>query len=79
MKDNKTLSRQRSFMLRKTQHEVGVNSIEINTATVTIRNEKNYKKNVATQKLLLRHSKELKAETFVATKEDYVVTIKVVE
>ena len=66
-------------MLRQTQYEVEVNSVATKTATVTIEVEKNYKKNVATQKLMLRHSKELKAEVSIATKEDYVLTIKVVE
>ena len=56
-----------------------MNSISIKTATVLTEVEKNYKKNVVTQKLMLRHSKELKAEVFVMTKEDYVVTINVVE
>ena len=41
--------------------------------------EKNYKKNVATQKLMLRHNKELNEEISIATKEDYVETIKVAE
>ena len=36
----------------------------------------NYKKNVAIHKLMLRQNKELKAEISVATKEDYVATIK---
>ena len=35
--------------------------------------EKNYKK------LMLRHNTELKAEISIATKEDYVATIKIVE
>ena len=39
--------------------------------------EKNYKKNVAPQKLMLRHSKELKAKIYVVIKENYVATIKV--
>ena len=66
-------------MSRQIQHEVEVNSIATNTATIAIDIEKNYKKNVVTHKLMLRHSKELKVEVFVTTKEDYVVTVKVVE
>ena len=56
-----------------------MNSIAKKTAIVMTEIEKNYKKNVATQKLMLRHSKELKANTSVVTKEDYVEIIKVVE
>ena len=56
-----------------------MNSVATNTVTVLTEVEKNYKKNVTTQKLMLRHSRELKAEVSVATKEDYVATIKVVE
>ena len=41
--------------------------------------EKSYKRKVATYKLMLRHNEELKAENFVTTKEECVVTIKVVE
>ena len=53
MKDKKTLSRQKYFMSRQTQHEVEVNSIATKMATVVIEVEKNYKKNVATHKLML--------------------------
>ena len=66
-------------MSRQTQHEVEVNSVVTKTTTIAIEVKKNYKKNVTTQKLMLRHSKELKAEVSVATKEDYVTTIKVIE
>ena len=62
-------------MSRQIQHEVEVNSIVTNTATITI----DIEKNVVTHKLMLRHNKELKVEFFVTTKEDYVATIKVVE
>ena len=65
-------------MLRKTQHEVKVNSVTIKMATVTKEVEKNYK-NVATQKLMLLHNKELKAKISIVTKKDYVATIKVTE
>ena len=79
MKDKKTLSRQRIFMSRHTQHEVEVNSIATKTTSVMTEVEKNYKKNVTTQKLMLRHSKELKVEVFVVRKEDYVAIINVIE
>ena len=49
MGDNKTLSRQRSFMSRKTQHEVEVNSVVTQTSIVVTEVEKNYKKVVATK------------------------------
>ena len=41
-------------MSRQTQHKVEVNSVATKV-------EKNYKKNVATQKIMLRHNEELKA------------------
>ena len=50
MKDKKTLSRQKSFMSRQTQHEVEVNSVATKTAIVAIEIEKNYRKNAATHK-----------------------------
>ena len=37
--------------------------------------EKNYKKNVATQKFMSRHDEELKAEIFVAIIGSYVATL----
>ena len=37
-------------MSRQTEHEVGVNFVVTKTSIVTIESEKNYKKNVATQK-----------------------------
>ena len=55
-------------MLRQTKYEVEVNSVATKTTTVIIEVEKNYKKNVATQKLMLRHSKELKAEVSIEAK-----------
>ena len=61
LKDKKTLSRQRSFMSRQTQLKVEVNSIMTKTDITTTGFEKNYKKNVTTQKLMLRHNKEHKA------------------
>ena len=54
MKDKKTLSRQRIFMSRQTQHEAEVNFVAIKTDIVVTEVEKNYKKNFATQELLLR-------------------------
>ena len=60
-------------MSRQTQHEVEVNSVTTKTVIVVTEVEKNHKK------LMLRHSKENKAEIYVATKEDYVETIKIVE
>ena len=63
-----------------------MNSVATKTTIITTEVEKNYKKNVATQKLMLRHNKELKVdifivtinvveqETFIATKENYVMT-----
>ena len=53
-------------MSRQTQHEVEVNSIATKTTSVTKEVEKNYNKNVATRKLMLRHNKELKVEISVA-------------
>ena len=50
--------------MRQTQHEVEVNSIAIETATVVIEE---------------RHNKENKAESSITTKEDYVATIKIAE
>ena len=63
-----------------------MNSVATKTTIITTEVKKNYKKNVATQKLMLRHNKELKVdifivtinaveqETFIATKENYVMT-----
>ena len=79
MKDKKILSRQRNFMSRQTEHEDEVNSVATKTGIVRTKVEKNYKKNVTTQKIMLRHNKELEAKPSVATKEYYVTTIKVVE
>ena len=44
-------------MLRKTQHEVEVNSVTTHTSIIVTKVEKNYKKDVATLKLLLRQNK----------------------
>ena len=74
LKGNKTLSQQKSFMSRQTQHKVEVNSIATKTSIVTTKVEKNYKKNVATHKIMLRHNEELKAKISITTKENYVTT-----
>ena len=66
-------------MSRQTQHEAEVSSVTTKTDIVETEVQKNYKKNVATQKLMLRHNKELKEKTSVTTKRDYVATIKVYE
>ena len=73
MKNKITLSRHSFFKSRQTQHEFEVNSIVTKTAIVVTEVMKNY------EKLMLRHSKENKAEISVATKEDYVATIKIAE
>ena len=49
------------------------------TTIVVIESEDNDKKNVATQKLMLRHNNELKADISVTTKENYVTKIKAAE
>ena len=54
-------------MSRKTQHKVEVNSVATKTSTVAIKGEKNYKKNVVTQKIMSRHNEELKVEISVAS------------
>ena len=41
-------------MSRQTQHKIEVNSVVTKTFIVATKVEKNYKKNVATQKSLLR-------------------------
>ena len=46
------------------------------TTIVTIESEENDKKIVATQKRMLRHNNELKADISVMTKENYIMTIK---
>ena len=48
--------------MRQTQHEVEVNSIAIEMTTIMIEE---------------RHNKGNKAESSIAKKEDYVVTIKI--
>ena len=50
MEDRTTLSRQRSFMSRQTQHKVEVKYVATKKSIVATKDEKNYKMNVATQK-----------------------------
>ena len=54
-------------MSRKTQHKVEVNSVTTKTSIIAIKVEKNYKKNVVTQKIMLLHNEELKAKITVTT------------
>ena len=44
-----------------------MNSVAITTSIIAKKVEKNYKKNVATQKIMSRHNEELKAEIYVTT------------
>ena len=48
-------------MSRQTQHKVEVNFVATKTSIVAPKVEKNYKKNVATQKIMSRHNEELKS------------------
>ena len=48
------------------------------TTIVVTESEENDKKIVATQKQMLRHKNELKANIYIVTNENYVVTIKAV-
>ena len=59
-------------MSQQTQHKVEVNSIATKTSIVATKAEKNYKKNVVTQKIMSPHNEELKTEISVAIKENYV-------
>ena len=59
-------------MSPQTQYKVEVNSVATKTSIVTTKVEKNYKKNVATHKIMLRHNEELKAKISITTKENYV-------
>ena len=49
-------------MSQQTQLKVEENSIATMTSIVVKKVDKKYKKNVATQKILLRHNEELKTE-----------------
>ena len=46
-----------------------MNSVVTKMAIVATKVEKNYKKNVATQKLMLRYNKKLKANISIAEKQ----------
>ena len=56
-----------------------MNVVTTKTTIVATKSEENDKKIVVTQKWMLRHNNELKANIFVATKENYVAIIKAVE
>ena len=71
-----TLSRHRISLLRQGKLEVEVNVLATKTTIVVTESEEDDKKIVATQKRILRHNNELKADNFVAIKEIYVATIK---
>ena len=73
MKDKKILSRRGIFKSQQTKHEGEVNFI----ATKRLLSRQKLRRK--TQKLMLRHSKGNKAEISMATKEDYVATIKIAE
>ena len=74
-----TLFRHRISLLRQRKLEAEVIVVATKTTIVVIESEDNDKKNVATQKLMLRHNNELKADISVTTKENYVTKIKVAE
>ena len=67
MEGKTTLSRQRIFMSRQTQHKVDMKYVATKKSIVMTKNEKNRKMNVATQKSMSQHNEELKAEIFVTT------------
>ena len=58
---------------------VEVKVVATKTIIVMTKSEENGKNIVATQKQMLRHNNELKADISVMTKENYVVIIKVAE
>ena len=58
-------------MSQQTQHKVEINSVATRIFIITIKVEKNYKKNFAMQKIMLRHNEKLKAEIFVAITRSY--------
>ena len=79
MKNKQTLSQHRISLLRQRKLEVEVNVVAIKTTIVATESEENDKKNIETQKLMLRHNNKLKAYIYVVIKEYYVMTIKAVE
>ena len=56
-----------------------MNVVAIKTTFIAIECEETDKKIGSTQNWMLRHNNELKADISVLTKENYVMTIKVVE
>ena len=54
-------------MSRQTQHKIEVKYFVTNKSIVAIKDEKNCRMNVETQKSMSQHNEELKAEIFVAT------------
>ena len=75
-RDRRKLCRDTKFRVRNGRQE---NFITTETNIVATEVEKNDKKIVTTRKWMLRHNNELKADISVATKENYVMTIKVIE
>ena len=69
MKNTQTLSRHRISLLRQRKLEVEANVIAVKTTIVMSESEENGKKIVTTQKRMLRHNNELKADISVVTKE----------
>ena len=63
IKGNKSLSRQRRFLLRQTKHEVEMNSVTTKKSLSRQEVKKQYKKTVVTKNFMLRHNEELKAES----------------
>ena len=53
-----------------------MNVVAIKTTIIGTKSEENDKNIVATQKQMLRHNNELKADISIMTKENYVATIK---
>ena len=56
-----------------------MNVVATKTTIVKAKSEENDKKIVVTQKWMLRHNNELKADISIVIKKNYVVKIKVVE
>ena len=77
MKDTQTLSRQRISLLRHRQLEVKVNVVAIKATIVATKSEENDKNIVATQKRMLQHNIELKANITIATIKAAVLEISI--
>ena len=61
-------------MWQQTQHKIEVNSVVTKTSIVATKIEKDYKKNVETQKIMSRHNEELKeslSRQFLSTISQY--------